>query len=150
MLQHLRKQDLTVPVMREVKLRALMRGESDPNVIVLLVERLEEEWDRVEKKDESVEKLQGEISALEDEKEKIRDLLLKLIDTVLERVMNCDTRLVGMGRDEMIAEVLRLAGDNDRIRRERDAYLENLTRVQERCTELLLEVRTLRRERDGT
>jgi len=58
-----------------------------------------------------------------------------------------DARLAGMGRDELVAEIQRLAGENDRIRRERDAYLENLTRTQERCTELLLEVRMHRRER---
>lgn len=48
-----------------------------------------------------------------------------------------DARLAGMGRDELLQEIAHLE-------RERDAYLENLTAVQERCTELLLEVRRLR------
>lgn len=59
--------------------------------------------------------------------------------------MSYDARLAGMGRDELLAEIRFLAEDNQRIRRERDAYLENLTRTQERCTELLLEVRYHRR-----
>ena len=53
--------------------------------------------------------------------------------------MSYDTRYAGMGRDELLQEIRHLE-------RERDAYLENLTAVQERCTELLLELRKLRGE----
>jgi hypothetical protein len=59
--------------------------------------------------------------------------------------MSYDAQLAGMGRDELIAEIRFLTEDNQRLRRERDAYLDNLTHTQERCTELLVEVRYYRR-----
>lgn len=58
--------------------------------------------------------------------------------------MSYDARLAGMGRDELIAEIEHLSAESAALRRERDAYLENLTATQARCTDLLLEVRTLR------
>ncbi len=54
-------------------------------------------------------------------------------------------RVDWMTRSQLEVEVETLRLQCERLTRERDAYLRNLTSVQARCTELLLECRNLRR-----
>lgn len=53
--------------------------------------------------------------------------------------------LTGIGRNDLVRGVQDMHRAGAKVMAERDAYLENLTATQKRCTELLEEVRRLKR-----
>lgn len=64
------KQDLTLAVLRELRLRAVVRGECDPNVFAHVVEELEDERSD-EKKEEVCEDCSGMQTEVDDLTEKL-------------------------------------------------------------------------------